>query len=409
VVLLENFRIAWAALRANLMRSILTTLGIIIGVTAVVAVVSVVQGLQFLATNVFEGVGAAFLIVAPKADNQDAPPGVVSHEDKLTWADGQAIREQVQGIRLITPIVEGAAQVKYLDRQHQPASVEAVNSDYPEVWNHMVDSGRFFSRIDLEAHHRVTVIGTKVVDELELGRDPVGKTIYIGSDPATVIGVMEKKGQSLGKDLDDIVFIPFDAAPMLFGRRSMDQVSLHIQAVDAPAVDAVRDGIKNVLRRRHHLAKGQPDDFEIVVQDEILKQITGFLSGVTAVIGGVVAISLLVGGIGIMNIMLVSVTERTREIGVRKAVGARRADVLVQFLIEAVTLSLLGGALGLVLGYGLGALVTAAVPVHLPPPHVPGWAIALSLGFSGAVGIFFGIYPASKAAQLDPIEALRYE
>jgi putative ABC transport system permease protein len=408
VVWLENFRIAWLALRVNLMRSILTTLGIIIGVTAVVAVVSVVQGLQFLATDVFSGVGATFMIVAPKQD-QEGPPGMVTHQVKLTWPDGMAIRDQVPGIRLITPIIEGSAQVKYGDRQHQPAAVQGVTDDYPEIWNHTVDKGRFLTKLDLEHHLQVAVIGTKVVDELGLAPDPLGKTIYIDTTPSTVVGVMEHKGQSLGQDRDDLVFVPFQSASSLFGRDAADTVSLHIQAVNAEAVPAVRDGIVHILRKRHHLATNQPDDFEVVVQDEILKQITGFLSGVTAVIGGVVAISLLVGGIGIMNIMLVSVTERTREIGVRKAVGARRSHILLQFLIEAVTLSLIGGGLGLLLGYGLGMLVVAAVPVHLPPAHVPGWAIALSLGFSASVGIFFGIYPASKAAQLDPIDALRFE
>jgi putative ABC transport system permease protein len=409
VVFFENFRIAWSALRANLMRSVLTTIGIIIGVTAVIAVVSVIQGLQFLATNMFESVGATFMIVTPKGGEKDSAPGQVSHQVLLSWADGEAIRDQVPGIKLITPVVDGSAQVKYLERQHQPASVQGVNAEYPDIFNHTVDRGRFFSQIDQEAGHKVAVIGTKVVEELHLGTDPIGKTIYIGGDPATIVGVMEEKGQSLGQDRDDVVFVPFATAPLLFGRNAVDQVNLNLQAVDTASIDSVREGINHVLRRRHHLAPGQPDDFEVVVQDEILKQITNVLSGVTAVIGGVVAISLLVGGIGIMNIMLVSVTERTREIGVRKAVGARRKDVMLQFLIEAVTLSLLGGAIGLALGYAVGVLVVAVVPVHLPPAHVPAWAIVLSLGFSGGIGVIFGTYPASKAASLDPIEALRFE
>jgi putative ABC transport system permease protein len=408
VVFFENFRIALVALRANLMRSILTTLGIIIGVASVIAVVSVVQGIQYLASNVFEGVGATFMLVAPKGDNE-GPPGMVVHQVKLTWADGKAIRDQVPGIRLITPILVGTTQVKYADRQHRPEAVQGVNADYPDVWNHTVDRGRFLSQIDLDNRRKVAVVGTKVVDELRLGSNPLGKEIYVGTYPATIVGVMEHKGQALGQDRDDLVFIPFDSAAGVFGRNAADQVTLHMQAVNPEAVDQVRDGIKQLLRKRHHLAKDQPDDFEVVVQDEILKQISGFLGGVTAVIGGVVAIALIVGGIGIMNIMLVSVTERTREIGVRKAVGARRRDVLVQFLVEAVALSLIGGLLGLLIGYGLGVLVVAVVPVHLPPAHVPVWAVTLAFGFSAAVGIFFGIYPASKAARLDPIDALRYE
>jgi putative ABC transport system permease protein len=277
------------------------------------------------------------------------------------------------------------------------------------VLNHTVERGRFLSRLDLENHRKVAVIGPKVADKLKLGREPLGREIYVGNLPVEVIGVMEKKGETLGTDLDDRVFLPFGTAMALFGRAAADRVEIDMQATTAEQVTAVRDAIRRLLRRRHHLAAGRPDDFRITIQDELLKQVTGILSGITAVVGGVVAISLVVGGIGIMNVMLVSVTERTREIGVRKAVGARRRDILMQFLIEAVTLSLLGGAVGLALGYGMGALVVAVVPANLPPAHVPLWAVGLAFAFSAAVGIFFGIYPAGKAARLDPIEALRYE
>jgi putative ABC transport system permease protein len=271
-----------------------------------------------------------------------------------------------------------------------------------------VDRGRFFSRIDLENRRKVVVIGEKVIEELNLGPQPLGKEVYVDAYPGTIIGVMEKKGQSLGMNVDDLAFVPFDSALTLFGRNAGDQIQLRLQA-DAPEhVEQVKDGITRLLRQRHRLPSDQPDDFEIQTQDEILDTVNTILGSVTAVVGGVVGIALLVGGIGIMNIMLVSVTERTREIGVRKAVGARRQDVLLQFLIEAVTLSLIGGAIGLGLGYGLGALVAKLIP-GFPPAHVPLWAVALSFGFSAVVGIFFGIYPAAKASRLDPIEALRYE
>jgi putative ABC transport system permease protein len=407
MVLGENFRIAFSALRANKMRAILTTLGIIIGVAAVIAVVSIVQGLQYMATNVFEGVGATYMMILAHQEPQRAP-GEVVRQVKLTWDDGKAIRSQVPGVRLITPLVLGREQVKYRDRQHRPGALIGVNQDYQGVMNHTVDRGRFFSNIDLENRRKVVVVGTKVVEKLGLGSDPLGKEIYVGKYPATVIGVMEEKGQTFGQDLDDLVFVPFDSAVALFGRNAGDQVQLRVQAASADQVEQVRDGVTRVLRTRHHLAKGQADDFDVLIQDEILSQVTKLLSGVTAVVGGVVGIALLVGGIGIMNIMLVSVTERTREIGVRKAVGARRQDILVQFLIEAVTLSLVGGALGLALGYGIGVLAANLIP-NWPPAHVPLWAVALAFGFSAMVGIFFGIYPAGKAARLDPIEALRYE
>jgi putative ABC transport system permease protein len=405
--LLESLRLALAALGANKMRSVLTTLGIVIGVASVVAVVSVVQGLQKMATGIFEGVGATYMIVLPMRPEQRGDEG--ARQLKLTWADGLAIRDQVPGIRFITPIIAGNAEVKYEDREHKPDFIIGAAENYQEVMNHTVDRGRFFSRIDVQAQHKVVVVGSKVVDRLALGSHPLGKEIYVGNYPATVVGTMEHKGQTLGQDLDDLVFVPFDQAVSLFGREAGDRIQLRLQAASAGDVDAVRDGIKQLLRRRHHLGKQEADDFLVIVQDEILKQITGFLSGVTAVIGGVVAISLVVGGIGIMNIMLVSVTERTREIGVRKAVGARRRDIMLQFLIEAVALSLLGGLLGLAAGYGLGVLVTAVVPADLPPAHVPLWAVVLATGSSALVGIFFGIYPAGKAARLDPIEALRFE
>ncbi len=219
---------------------------------------------------------------------------------------------------------------------------------------------------------------------------------------------MEERGQSLGRNLDNLVFVPFDAAVSLFGRNAGEQIQLQIQAESPERVDEIKDGIERVLRQRHHIPKGERDDFTVIKQDEILKTVNNILGGVTAVVGGVVSIALLVGGIGIMNIMLVSVTERTREIGVRKAVGARRQDILVQFLIEAVTLSLVGGALGLAGGYGLGAIASSLIP-NFPPAYVPLWAVGLAFGFSALVGILFGTYPASKASRLDPIDALRYE
>jgi putative ABC transport system permease protein len=407
VVLLENFRIAIGALRANLMRSILTTLGIIIGVAAVVAVVSIVQGLQYTITQQLQGVGATFIAVAPKTDRSNIP-GVAARQVKLTYEDAQAIEEKVADVKLMAPTIFGRATLKYKDRKHDPAAVIGVTESYQDVTNQTVDRGRFFSQVDLENHRKVAVLGPKVADELNLGADPLGKEIYIDIYPATIIGIMEKKGQSLGFDADDIAYIPFNSAVSLFGRNAADQIQIRLQAASVDKVDQVKDGITHLLRQRHKVPDSEPDDFEIKTQDEILSSVGKILGSVTAVVGGVVGIALLVGGIGIMNIMLVSVTERTREIGVRKAVGARRQDVLVQFLIEAVTLSLIGGGIGLALGYGLGVAVAKLIP-GFPPAHVPLWAVGLAIGFSAGVGIFFGIYPAAKASRLDPIEALRYE
>jgi len=410
VILSENFRVAFSAIRANKMRSVLTTLGIIIGVAAVIAVVSIVQGLKVTANREFQGVGATFIFVFPDAEQRGGGHGVVlARQVKLTWEDGQAVRDQVPGIKKITPVLMGAEVAKYRDRSHRPGAIMGVNAEYPEVANHTVDRGRFISRIDLQHRRKVAVVGQEIVDELNLGADPIGKEIYLGSMPVMVVGVMEERGQSLGRNQDDLVFLPFDAALSLFGRSAGDQIQLQVQAESPEVVEEVKGGIQRVLRQRHHIERGEPDDFQVIMQDEILTAVNRFLGVVTAVVGGVVSIALLVGGIGIMNIMLVSVTERTREIGVRKAVGARRQDILVQFLIEAVTLSLVGGGLGLAFGYGLGALVASLIPGDFPPAYVPLWAVGLAFGFSAAVGIFFGIYPAGKASRLDPIDALRYE
>jgi putative ABC transport system permease protein len=330
MIVTENFRIALRALWANKMRSLLTTLGIIIGVAGVIGVVSIVQGLQFLITNQFEGLGANFMMVQP--NQQFGGPGVVQRPVRLTWDDGQAIRDSVPGIELITPQIFGAAQTKYLDRQHS-TFVVGVNQDWPEVNNFAVEEGRFFNKLDLDRRQKVAVLGLEVIEELRLSQ-PLGKEIYVGSLPVTVIGIMEEKGQSLGQNLDDLVFVPFDTALGIFGRRAAEQVQLRMRVADTDYVDQIREEMKQLLRRRHKIPDGDPDDFQIIVQDEILEQANTFLSAVTLVVGGIVSIALVVGGIGIMNIMLVSVTERTREIGVRKALGARKRDILLQFLIE---------------------------------------------------------------------------
>jgi len=405
VLLYESFKIALGAISANKMRSILTTLGIIIGVAAVIAAVSIVQGLSYLVNNRLAELGADFILVVPHR-----PPGeegLKLGRIKLTYEDGLAILEEATAIRDYCPIVQRTVLVKY-GEEHAATTVTAATSSYQDINVHYVDEGRFLSRIDVKHRKRVCVVGRKVLENLGIKSDPIGKQIIVGKDSFTIIGIMEKKGQALGKDADDLVIIPYTLASNLFGRRVLDQTILAFKASSVSLVDLAKDQITRILRKRHGLRKDQPDDFQVILQSDMLKGVSSILGGVTATVAGIVGISLLVGGIGIMNIMLVSVTERTREIGIRKAVGAKRRDILLQFLIEAIALSLVGGAIGVLFGFGLGRLVTSLISV-LPQAHVPVWAIFLGFGFSTAVGLFFGIYPAAKASRLDPIEALRYE
>jgi putative ABC transport system permease protein len=405
-MLLENLRMALRSIWANKMRSILTTLGIIIGVAAVIGVVSIVQGLNFWISGQLQGVGATYIRVDSKQDPTD--PDLAGRGVTLTYEDGQAILEQVPEIVAFSPITFRSERVRRGDKTTVPFLL-GVGSSFQEVSNTWVERGRFFSDLDERSRARVCVIGEKVVEDLALGDNPLGRDVTIGTTVFTVVGVMEKLGQILGANRDSLIVVPFTTARELYGETMTQQfLRLDLKARSAEDVNRAKDMISDLLRRRHGLRRGMTDDFDVTLQEELLETTSSILGAITKVVGAVVGIALLVGGIGIMNIMLVSVTERTREIGLRKAVGARRTDVLLQFLIEAITLSAIGGAIGVLGGWGLGALGASAIP-GFPAAHVPLWAVLLGFGFSSAVGIFFGIYPAAKAAALDPIESLRYE
>jgi putative ABC transport system permease protein len=401
----DNFRIALAAIRANKMRSLLTTLGIIIGVAAVIAVVSIVQGLNFVIANQLEGVGAAYIRVQWREDRSD--PDLAGREVVLTYEDGLAVFERATALEYFNPLFFRGEQVRFRDQRHSTILL-GVGPYHQEVNNHWVERGRFFSQLDLDRRARVCIIGLDIVDELELGDDALGAQLVVGASSFTVVGIMEEMGEIFGQSRDDVLLIPVTTARDLYGREAFKRLVLDFQARGAEQVELARDQITEILRSRHQIPEGKRDDFRVVLQEEILETTGSILGTVTSVVAGVVGIALLVGGIGIMNIMLVSVTERTREIGVRKAVGARRSDILVQFLIEAVTLSLFGGVIGVVAGWGLGILGARVIP-GFPPAHVPWWAVAIGFGFAALVGVFFGTYPAAKASSLDPIEALRYE
>ena len=404
-VLAENFWVALKALGANKMRSVLTTLGIIIGVAAVVAVVSIVQGLNFFIAGELQGVGATYIRVLPFRDDNE--PSHAARDVRLTLEDVRAIADRTSEVAAVTPILYRPARVRAGGRRFTTYLL-GVSEEYEDVLNHTAARGRFFGPLDVRSRARVCTVGEEIVRRLQLGAEPVGAEIEVDGRPCTVIGVMEKKGETFGQNRDEIVWLPYTTALLSYGRDAERAMLVDLKARSAENVDLAKSQIRSVLRANHRLAGDDPDDFKILAQEELLKTTSGILAVVTTVIGAVVGIALVVGGIGIMNVMLVSVTQRTREIGVRKAVGARRRDVMIQFLVEAVTLALVGGVLGVLLGWGLGVLGASMIP-GFPPAHVPLWAIALAFGFSAAVGIFFGIYPAAKASALDPIEALRHE
>ncbi len=402
---LENVFLALKAIWANKMRSILTTLGIVIGTSAVIAVVSIVQGLSQVITGEFESLGASTLIVSPYR-----PPGKEGEKlqrVELTWEDGQYLLRAVPSVSAGTPAIQLFAPVKYEDvSANYP--VVGGRPEFQDLRNYYVERGRFFGTVDERERQNVTVIGHGVIKELKLGDDPIGKTISIQDRAFKIVGIFEKKGELFGQEFDKFVMIPFSTSIGLFGDQAGKQVALILRANSPALVQRASDEIEDALRVRHGLKPGQPNDFRVQSQQEILKTVSKFFDYTTYVVAGVVSIALLVGGIGIMNIMLVSVTERTREIGVRKAVGARRGHIMQQFVIEAITLALVGGVIGIFLGFGVGQLAAKLIP-NWPGAFVPAWAVVLSFGFSSAVGLFFGIYPAAKASRLDPIESLRYE
>jgi putative ABC transport system permease protein len=402
----ENVKIALRAIGANKMRSILTVLGVMIGVAAVIAVVSLVQGMQYQISSQLENIGGTFVRIVPDFSRSRGNPFLPIPQ--LTADDAEAIGK-LPAVSEVTPVFIGNVSLKAGDTRHD-TTLYAVNQNYPDIAHQYVDHGRFFTALDEEAKKRTTVLGAEAARSLNL-ENPVGKEIRIDNDNFTVVGVMEKRGAMLGNDPDDVAYIPFATAQVLYGPDQMKHLPILMQVRNRDEIDLASDQVKEILRTRHHIKKGEPDDFQIRSQEEILKTVSTIMNTTTGIMGGVVGIALLVGGIGIMNIMLVSVTERTREIGIRKAIGGRRRDVLLQFLIEAITLSGIGGVVGIAGGYGTAAAVRLFLKrwVEFPPVHTPLWAIVLAFTFCAVLGVIFGIYPAAKASKLDPIEALRYE
>jgi putative ABC transport system permease protein len=408
-MLSENLRIALTSILANKLRAVLTTLGIMIGVASVIAVVSLVQGLKQRFADDLEGVGATYILVFPDAG--DERNTISPKIPALTYDDGLAVVRQSSEIRNFTPIFyRPGAEAKYRDQRHT-TTLLGVGESYQDVVNHWVDRGRFFTALDLEARKQVCIVGSELARKIGIDQDPIGTAIQVAGSSFTVVGVMEERGRMFADDYDDLVLIPFPTSAMLYGPDAVRSLRLDFQASDPQRMDLAEEQIKEILRVRHGLRDKDKDDFRVLLQEEILKTVSSALTSTSLIMGAVVGIALLVGGIGIMNIMLVSVTERTREIGIRKAMGARRQDILSQFLIEAIVLSGLGGLVGILAGMGLGAAARQFIRqfIEFPTTFTPLWAIGLAFGFCGLLGVIFGIYPAAKAAKLDPIESLRYE
>ncbi len=401
-ILLEALRSAFKAIAVNKMRSFLTSLGIIIGVASIIAVVSLVQGLEKSITEQFEGYGSNALFVQQVRDNYGRLEGDLTVDD-LNKLKG------VEGIEAISPqtYLFEYSEVVYKGTEHNP-DVVGVMPDFAEMDGSYPEIGRFFTITDENSRKKVAVIGSKVHKELNLPENPIGELIQYGPHWLKVVGVIEEKGQIMGQDMDNFLYIPYSTAISIMGYQNQPFVFFVIRVEDMDRIDVITERIEQVLRRNHGLAPDEDDDFMVQSSEQVLQSIGQITQIITWVFGGIVGISLLVGGIGIMNIMLVSVTERTREIGICKALGATRADILLQFLLEAMVISLIGGLVGLVFGYGLGMGVAGLIPTF-PPSSVPGWAVLLAMGFSMGTGIIFGILPAAKAARLDPIDALRYE
>jgi len=402
VDIIETASLAKDALTANKMRSMLTMLGVIIGVASVIMLVSIGEGARTYIHRELGNLGTNILVIVPgktSAKGGFHPPEAATVR-KLVFDDAVIIKKRARHVAEAVPIFLSSSKIKYLNQSRDNNVVGATES-YFGVRNLAVESGRFISASDVDSRRKVCILGRTVKRDLFGDRNALGALISIGDSKYRVIGVMEKKGVTLGIDFDDIVFIPTTAAQDLFDTDSLFNITVKVKS--SQEIDQAIGEIKQILMKRH----AGREDFTVMSQDEMLGVMTRVLSIMTAVLAGIAGISLLVGGIGIMNIMLVSVRERTREIGIRKALGAKNRDILVQFLAEAVTLSLIGGTIGVL----LGGAISVGLPYFLRflPTEISWWSVVLAFLFSACVGIFFGVYPARKASLYDPIVALRYE
>ncbi|MEK6673568.1 MAG: ABC transporter permease [Nitrospirota bacterium] len=398
---IETISIARDSLLSNRMRSLLTMLGVIIGVAAVIMLVSIGEGARKYIQKELGELGSNILVVVPgKTAKEGGMHMGTSAVRKLLYSDALLIEKRSSNVLHAVPVIVGTSWIKHAGKSRD-TYVVGVNEDYFDIRNLKIAVGRGINTSDVDSSRRVCVLGTTVKDEVLGEANPLGASVTIGDSKYRVIGVMQKKGVALGFDIDDVVFIPTTTSKELFDTDRLFNITIKIKSPDV-ILDAKKD-IKDILIKKH----ANKEDFTILSQDEMIAVMGKILNIMTSVLAGIAAISLIVGGIGIMNIMLVSVRERTREIGIRKALGAKNRDILFQFLVEAVTLSILGGICGTIVGGSLSLIIPYFI--EFLPTELVWWAIILSFFFSAAVGVFFGVYPARKASLLHPIVALRYE
>ncbi|ERT56456.1 MULTISPECIES: ABC transporter permease [Megasphaera] len=401
----ESIRIAISALLSNKLRSILTMLGIIIGVGAVIVMISIGMGVKQNVTNSIASLGSNMLIIIPGATNSGGVRTAAGSGEKLKLDDADAIKKKIKDIDYVSPTVNKSYQIVY-GNENWNTTVYGVTPEYLNIRSLSVTSGSFVSQADLDSRNRVAVIGPTVAGNLFDSVNPVGRSIRINNQPYRVIGVLESKGQSsMGQDQDDVVIVPLTTAQeRLLGITYVKTINVQVSSADK--IESVQSQIETLLRQRHHIIGTKEDDFTVRNLTSLMETMTSTTTMLTLFLGSIAAISLLVGGIGIMNIMMVSVTERTREIGIRKALGATFRTIMLQFLIESVVIGVIGGLLGVAMGVGLAEAIRMSGKFT---PVVTAAPIIVSFCFSVGIGLFFGIYPARKAARLDPIEALRYE
>ena len=394
---LETLRLSLFAILANKLRSSLTILGIVIGVMSVILLVSLVTGLKTFITNEISSLGSNIMFVIPGQVGGGRGPGG-SQVNKLTFQDSVNLSNKLVSSAQVSAVTQRAARVKYLNKESKSVTVVGAQPNYPSIIKALkVEKGRFYSLSEGNSGLKVTVIGPTLAENLFGTSDPLGKSVVIANSRYKVIGILKAQGSNFGIDQDNVAVIPLEASLREFGIQNVN--SIYVAASAPENVEIVKKKAETIL-----LGRLDEDDFTVQTQEQTLSTVSQITNVLTIALGGIAAISLLVGGIGVINIMLVSVTERTREIGLRKALGAKRADIRNQFLLESVTLSGLGGVIGIIVGILLSLVANQFITTV-----VPLWSVLLSFGFSTLVGVVFGVAPAIRAARLNPIQALRYE